>query len=387
MSDLRTRVRLHAWLAVALLVVLALLSGCWVGEVAPAAPSETGTTTAGSPPSTTPTPDPTPTLDPEPTDSSRADGLSGAQENTLSSLKTIDDYPLYTMHYDGDYARTTPPLTGENRTAPQTMPERPSWACSLFAALGDGENRIYGRNFDWVYSPALLLFTDPPGGYASVSMVDIAYLGFGGDQAHTLPDLTLSERAELLEAPFWPFDGMNEKGVVVGMAAVPTGRMLPDPNKETIGSLGVIREILDHASDVDEAIAILQNYNIDFRGGPDLHYLIADREGQAALIEFYQGEMVVTSNDTPWHLATNFLRASAGDSAEGHCRRYDTLSERLSQAGGSLGDLAAMSLLGDVAQPGTQWSIVYGLTSGEVDVVMGRDYSSSHSLRLNPGSE
>ena len=58
---------------------------------------------------------------------------------------------------------------------------RPPGRCSLFAALGDPENRLFGRNFDWRYSPALLLFTDRPagGGYASVSMVDIAYLGFG----------------------------------------------------------------------------------------------------------------------------------------------------------------------------------------------------------------
>ena len=36
---------------------------------------------------------------------------------------------------------------------------------------------FYGRNFDWEFSPALLLFTDPPDGYASVSMVDLTFLG------------------------------------------------------------------------------------------------------------------------------------------------------------------------------------------------------------------
>jgi len=53
---------------------------------------------------------------------------------------------------------------------------RPAWGCSLFAAFGDGKEMFYGRNFDWRYSPALLLFTDPPEGYASVSMVDLDYL-------------------------------------------------------------------------------------------------------------------------------------------------------------------------------------------------------------------
>jgi len=35
-----------------------------------------------------------------------------------------------------------------------------------------------------------------------------------------------------------------------------------------------------------------------------------------------------------------------------------------------------------VAQPGTQWSVVYGLTSGQVDVVMGRHYERVHTFRL-----
>ena len=58
--------------------------------------------------------------------------------------------------------------------------------------------------------------------------------------------------------PALPFDGMNERGLVVGMAAVPDGNMPPDPGKETIDSLQVIRRMLDQASTVDEAVAIMQ---------------------------------------------------------------------------------------------------------------------------------
>ena len=46
-------------------------------------------------------------------------------------------------------------------------------------------------------------------------------------------------------APAWPFDGMNEAGVAVGMAAVPQADERHDPGKPTIDSLEVIREILD----------------------------------------------------------------------------------------------------------------------------------------------
>ncbi|MBE9507166.1 MAG: linear amide C-N hydrolase, partial [Chloroflexi bacterium] len=261
------------------------------------------------------------------------------------------------------------------------------WACSLFAALGDADNMLYGRNFDWEYSPAVLLFTDPPDGYASVSMVDIAYLGFGGTRAGTLTDLPLTERQSLLDAPFLPFDGMNEHGLVVGMAAVPPGQMRSDPDKEAIGSLMVIREMLDHASDVDEAVAILQSYDVDVEGGPPLHYLIADPSERSALVEFYQGEMVVMQNETAWHLATNFLRASVGESATGECWRYDKISQGLSEAEGWLVMQDAIDLLAEVSQESTQWSIVYGMSTGSIDVAMGREYDDVHTLHLSLATE
>jgi hypothetical protein len=312
-----------------------------------------------------------------PTVEQRADGLSDDEAATLGSLERVDDYPLYTMHYQGAYDR---------RASSLGTRLLPAWGCSLFAALGDAEGMLYGRNFDWEFSPALLLFTDPPDGFASVSMVDIAYLGFQGDSAHGLADLPLVERQPLLDAPLIPFDGMNERGLAIGMAAVPPGNMRPDPSRETIGSLMVIREILDHASDVYEAVAIFQRYNIDMSGGPPIHYLIADASGRAVLVEFYGGEMVVIPNESPWHLATNFLRASV-ESAEGQCWRYDTIAQRLAETGGQVSAEDAIRLLAEVSQDGTQWSVVYGISTGEISVAMGQQYESVHAFHLEMAGE
>jgi len=242
---------------------------------------------------------------------------------------------------------------------------------------------LYGRNFDWEYSPALLLFTDPPDGYASVSMVDIAYLGFSGVGAAGLTDLPLAERQGLLDAPFLPFDGMNEHGLVIGMAAVPPGQMSENPEKETLGSLMVMRRILDHARNVAEAAAILESHNIDASGGPPLHYLIAARSGRSALVEFFEGEIAVIANEQPWHLATDFLRASKGGSGEGECWRYDTISRRLLDAEGRLTMKDGMDLLSAVAQSSTQWSAVYGMSTGEVSIAMARRFGGIHSFRLS----
>ena len=246
---------------------------------------------------------------------------------------------------------------------------------------------FYGRNFDWDYSPALLLYTAPPDGYASVSMVDIAYLGFVGGPAGELLDLPLEERIPLLYAPFLPFDGMNEAGLAIGMAAVPGSALPRDPQKETVDSVRVIREVLDHAATVDEAVAVLGHYNIDWGSGPPVHYLVADRSGRAVLVEFYEDELVVFPSESPWHQATNFLRAAAGEVLAGQCWRYDRIAARLSGAEGRLTSPQALELLADVSQPGTQWSVVYGMSTGEVSVCMGRAYETVHTWKAFAGAK
>jgi hypothetical protein len=295
---------------------------------------------------------------------------------TLSSLDQIDDFPLYTMVYEGD-----PALEGEN-IALQRYGEEPAWACSLFAAYGDPDEILYGRNFDWDFSPALLLFMDPPGGYASVSMVDIYYLGFDGDRAFGIEELPLDEQVGLLDAPYIPFDGMNETGLVVGMAAVPPGRMEDDPAKETIDSLMVIRKILDQAATIDEAVEIIQSYNIDM-GSTPIHYLISEKSGRSALIEFSKGEIVVLLNENPWQMATNFLMSETSTSRDISCGRYRAIEEKLTDLGGRISPRQAVDLLEDVAQPSTQWSVVYRVSTGEVWVVMGGKYNQVHKLESN----
>ncbi len=305
---------------------------------------------------------------------------------TLSSLQIVDDYPLYTMRYFGSYAAQTNPVAFNRAISPAspTLAGCPAqWGCSLFTTLADQKNHLLGRNFDWEFSPAVLLFTDPADGYASVSMVDISYLGFTGARSKGLKSLSLEELQPLLEAPYLPFDGMNEKGLAIGMAAVPPGNMRPDPQKQTLEELRAIREMLDHAATVDEAIGILRDHNIDM-GAVPIHYLIASASGESAVVEFYEGKMVVFRNESPWQAATNFLLASANGHPQGKCWRYDRISQRLEGNQGRISSPDAMHLLSDVSQEGTQWSVVYHMTSGDVDVIMGRQYSEAvHTFHLD----
>jgi len=324
---------------------------------------------SGGAPATTTTP-PLPTA---PTEDLR--GLSPEAIATLGSLGKLDDYPFYVMHYAGEYEY---PQIGS------TWPEGANFSCSLFATLAEGGNMVYGRNFDWSMSPALLLFTDPPDGYASASMVDLEFIGIRPEDSKNLTDLSVAERTALLSAPFMPFDGMNEYGLTVGMAALPgeyKGHASYDPSKPTIGSIGIIRQVLDHARDVDEAVELFEQYNIDFRGGPLIHYLIADPGGKAVLVEFYRGEMVVLPNEAPWHLATNHFRCTA--EGDGGCPRYRMISERLTATNGQLDSQSAMQLLSEVKQDMTQWSSVYDMTSGDINVAIAGEYENVFSFHLD----
>ena len=145
---------------------------------------------------------------PQPTED--LSGLSPEAITTLRSLEKVSDYPLYVMHAASG---TIDPGMG------WIQPQGSGFSCSLFATLGQTGDKLYGRNFDWEFSPALLLFTDPPDGYATVSMVDLTFLGIDAATAMSLTSLPLAERTDLLQAASMPFDGMNEYGLAIAMAA------------------------------------------------------------------------------------------------------------------------------------------------------------------------
>jgi len=299
---------------------------------------------------------------------------------TLASLKKVDDHPLYVMTFYGDYGfeeAQSQEVVGAREAAVASGAPGQLWACTCFASLGKEADVLLGRNFDWYNHPALLLFTDPPQAYASVSMVDIAYLGF--DQQ--APSWT--GRRRLLLAPYLPFDGMNEQGLGVGMMAVPAADSGYNPRLRTLDSLQVIRLLLDYAADVEEAVVLLEGCNIDFGGGPPVHYLLADASGRSAVVEFVNGEMKVMRNIESWQVSTNFVISQAMPQGAGsECWRYNLAYDALAGAEGALTPSAALDLLHSVSQPSTIWSLVYGLDSGDINVVMGRHYDNVHHLGL-----
>ncbi len=314
------------------------------------------------------------------------------------------DVSLYVMKYHGDYGsidlqtgrglrgvwkwlydKKKPDFVGIPQTdarfiaaaeGGQERRGRPH-SCTCFSALDEDSQRLFGRNHDWSTQAALVLFTDPPDGYASVSMVDISWLGFDSGRPG------LFDRIALLATPYMPQDGMNECGLTVGAMSVPHAEGSQDPDKETVGTLWLIREILDHASSVDEAIAIAENHNIDYSDGFSIHIQVSDVNGSSAIIEYIAGQIHVTEKKLPWQVCTNFIVSGKTDEeSHGVCWRYDRACERLKQTQGVLARADAMCLLERVSEHDTAWSVIYGQSSGAVRIVAGKDYDQVYEFQL-----
>ena len=294
------------------------------------------------------------------------DGTQSSVGLGPSGLEKVDDYPLYVMRFEGDYGFSEYLKTGR-LDAGFTDGSAPS--CTVFSAVGAEVDPIVGRNFDFPRNPALLLFTDPPDGYASVSMVDLGYFGYSMGR---LPDP--EEGLEGLRmTPYLPFDGMNEHGLVVGMAAIPHAEPPHDPEKGTIGEIQVIRLLLDRAKNVDEALELLGGYNIEL-AEPPVHYIVADRSRNSAIIELVGGEMKVLRSDEPWQVMTNFVIHGSGAPEIVSCPRYRSTCDGLKDSGGRVSMEEAMSILEEASQASTIWSIVYNMETGEIHIAMGSEY-------------
>ncbi|HEX3045629.1 MAG TPA: C45 family peptidase [Bacillota bacterium] len=290
----------------------------------------------------------------------------GNSIRSILTFRRIGNENLYTMTYYGGYGFGDYLKKGMDPNQNPTFIHQKEWACSAFSARNEKGNPLLGRNFDFYHRSAMLLFTDPPDGYNSVSLVDMYYLGYG--PPNYTPASYLN-RINLLDAPRFPFDGMNECGLAIGMMAIPESQDSINPEKITINQIDAIRMVLDYAKDVEEALSLFKKYNVVFISVP-IHYLIADAKGHSVVVEFLKGKMEILRSPEPWQVATNFQIINTPGVAQDY--RYITADETLRKSGGVIKEDNAMHLLRmEISQPNTMWSVVYNLTTGDIQVAMG----------------
>jgi len=318
---------------------------------------------------------------------------------SLASIKKVDDYGMFQMTYFGDYGFDDYLKVGTNfdEEIDTTYNPIPGSACTMFVTRNDKGEVLVGRNMDFYHagndvSPSLQVKTNPDNGYSSVSTINLIFAGYSKDNLPSGLDLN---SVDTLVAPYMPMDGMNEKGVTIGIVAVPQAQAPSDKNKVTINSLDLVRLVLDKAENVAQAIELMKQYNVYFPYGITCQYLIADSSGRSVIVNFADGEAIVTEVDENYQICSNFAACNPGN-REGGCEfeRYDKVKDCIERNGGSLTDAQAVDLLTEVggynrnAETGDkfdilQWSAVYNLTTLDGVIFANRKKDSLINFSLN----
>lgn len=314
---------------------------------------------------------------------------------TLASIERMDDTTLFTMDYKGNYGLEEFLAQGgasnDNELLDFLMKrlmkglpitfDIPDLGCSTFSVRSPDGEAIFGRNFDMYFSPALFVRTAPKDGYKSISMVNLSYIGFGEEKLPT----NMLNSILTLAAPYVPLDGMNEKGLAVGVLQIDTEPTNQQSDKPDITTTTAIRMMLDKAATVDEALALLEQYDMHASANSCYHFQIADASGKAVVVEYIEDEMIVI--DSP--RATNFLLAEGDWDFGGGQDRFEILEQTMTEKNGILSADDSMDLLEAVAQlpknedkGGTQWSAVYNQTQGSVDIAMMRDFENIYTFSI-----
>lgn len=314
---------------------------------------------------------------------------------TLFTIERVEDSTLFTMDYKGDYglddfldqggvSSDVELLDFLMQKLMKGLPvsfEIPDLGCSTFAVTSPEGDALFGRNFDMYYSPALLVRTAPADGYRSISMVNLAYIGFGEDKLPT----SLMNSILTLAAPYVPLDGVNEKGLAVGVLLIDTQPTDQRTDKPDITTTSAIRLLLDRAATVEEALELLGGYDMHASANSCYHFQIADVTGRAVVVEYIGDQMNVVESPR----ATNFLLTEGDWDFGGGQDRFEILERTMEAEGGVMTAAESMDLLQAVRQEPkegkdstTQWSCVYNQSRGSVDIAMSMDYEKIYSFSI-----
>lgn len=246
-------------------------------------------------------------------------------------------------------------------------------ACTTFCLQNNGD-WIYGRNYDWFIEHCLIvvnkhgvektaLTEDNPAQWVS-KYGSITFNQYGRE---------------------FPLGGMNEAGLVIECMWLKPTEYPHSDSREGLPDLQWIQYQLDNFATVDEVIAGDKIVRIAVRYATPLHFLVCDRKGRAATIEFLGGKMVVhTKDDLPATALTNNTyeyskrlfevfdgdeKSEAFDAADYSLKRFVWAAQGLSnwnpKTCGSPVDYA-FNILDKVSRDGTMFRIVYDAGNGRI---------------------
>lgn len=167
-------------------------------------------------------------------------------------------------------------------------------ACTTFCFRNGGE-WVYGRNYDWYVEHCLIM----------VNKRGVAKTALTQDN----PAQWVSKYGSITFNQYgreFPLGGMNEAGLIIEVMWLEQTEYPHVDARKGLSDLQWVQYQLDNCSTVDEVIAGDDKVRITVRRATPLHFLVSDRTGKAATIEFLGGKMVVhTGKELPVSALTN----------------------------------------------------------------------------------
>ena len=156
-------------------------------------------------------------------------------------------------------------------------------ACTTFL-LEDKGRFYFGRNYDWLTGAGVVHSNQRGLSKSSLKIQNSAVISWVSKYG----SITFNQYGKE-----FPTGGMNEKGLVVELMWLEGTKYAGHDNRPAIGVLQWIQYQLDNSENVEEVIASDTRLRIAQELATPLHYLVADKKGNAATIEFLNGKIVV----------------------------------------------------------------------------------------------
>ena len=161
------------------------------------------------------------------------------------------------------------------------------------------------------------------------------------------------------------------------------GTIIQDTGKPNLTTTTTVRLLLDKAANVDEALALLEQYDLHASAGMMVHFSIADAAGRSVVVEYIDNKMSIV--ETP--VATNFYLTPGekyGIGTEESHTRYEILTKTLRP---SMSMDEVRDVLNSVSKhnfdsvyASTEWSIVFDQSSGEARYYHRENYETVYTF-------
>ena len=255
--------------------------------------------------------------------------------------------------------------------------------CSTISVKNADGGYLFGRNFDWQACDALVVTSYPRDGYASISTVNLGFIRQGAGVAANM----LTEEMMTAAALYAPLDGMNEKGLCVSVNMIQDRATIhQDTGKPDLTTTTAIRLMLDKAANVEEALALLRQYDLHASMDYMIHFAMADSEGNGAAVEYIDNKMIVI--ETP--ILTNFYLAEGekqGVGTEQSHTRFEILAQTLEEHP-AMTAIDVRDALDSVSKDNfgefesTEWSVVFDQSALRATYYHRENYQAGFSFRL-----